>query len=101
MAVVTLERNRKFLAGPSLRKSKYRYLSRTSSEIFPISPLSTGKGRAAASLNTSRDSQTTSISPVAISLFSLPAGLSLTVPVINTHHSALNSPAIFSSLITT
>ena len=68
--MVTLDRNLKFLAGPSLLKSKYRYLSRTSSEILPISPLSTGKGKAAASLKTLSSSQTTSISPVGISLFS-------------------------------
>ena len=42
--------------------------------MLPISPLSTGKGNAAASLKTLSSSQTTSISPVGISLFSLPAG---------------------------
>ncbi|CAB5148285.1 unannotated protein [freshwater metagenome] len=101
MAAVTFERSLKFLAGPSRRKSKYLYLSLTSSEIFDKSPLSTGNGNAAASLKTSSESQTTSISPVGISLFSLPAGRSATMPVIKTHHSARNSPAIFSSLITT
>ena len=66
-----------------------------------MSPLSTGKGNGAASLRTCNDSHTTSISPVAISEFSLPLGLSFTMPEIRTHHSARNSPAIFSSLITT
>ncbi len=67
--------------------------------MFPISPLSTGKGRAAASLKTSSDSQTTSIAPVGISLFSFPAGRVFTTPEIRTHHSARSSPAIFSSVI--
>ena len=66
-----------------------------------MSPLSTGNGNAAASLKTSKEVHTTSISPVGISLFSFPAGLALTSPLIKTHHSARNSPAIFSSLITT
>ena len=101
IAAVTVERNLKFFAGPSRLKSKYRYLSLTSSEIFERSPLSTGNGSGAASLRTSNSSQTISISPVAISLFSFPAGLAVTLPVIKTHHSARNSPATFSSLITT
>ena len=53
IAAVTVERKRKFFAGPSRRRSKYRYLSLTSSEIFDKSPLSTGNGSGAASLKTS------------------------------------------------
>ena len=101
IAAVTVERNLKFFAGPSRRRSRYRYLSLTSSEIFERSPLSTGNGSGAASLSTSSSSQTISISPVAISLFSLPAGRAATFPVINKHHSARSSPATFSSFITT
>ena len=52
IVVVILERNLKAAAGPSRRKSKYRYLSRTSSLASTRSPLSIGNGNGAASLNT-------------------------------------------------
>ena len=68
------------------------------SESFPES---TGNGKGADSLKTTTVSPIISISPVGIFVFSFPAGLARTSPVIIRHHSARSDPAIFSSRITT